>query len=69
MSKQNVVEWSGRDTIRDELTELIREGARKLIREALEPEVSELLSALSGRRDVSGRAAVVRNGCQPERDI
>jgi len=69
MSKYNVVELSGRETRRDELTELIREGASKLIREALEAEVSELLSSLSGRRAKSGRAAVVRNGYQPERDI
>ncbi len=69
MSKHNVVELSGRETSRDELTELIRDGARKLISEALESEVSELLSDLSGRRDASGRAAVVRNGYQPERAI
>ncbi len=66
MSKHNVVELSGRDTNRDELTELIRDGAHKLISEALEAEVSDLLSALSGRRDAPGRAAVVRNGYQPE---
>ena len=69
MSKHNVVELSGRDTSRDELTALIRDGARKLVSEALEVEVSELLASLSGRRDASGRAAVVRNGYQPERDI
>jgi transposase-like protein len=69
MSKHNVVELSGRETSRDELTELIRDGARKLISEALESEVGELLSGFSGRRDASGRAAVVRNGYQPERDI
>ena len=69
MSKHNVVELSGRETNRDELTELIRDGARKLISEALESEVSELLAGFSGRRDTSGRAAVVRNGYQPERDI
>ncbi len=69
MSKHNVVELSGRETSRDELTELIRDGARKLISEALESEVSELLSGFSERRDASGRAAVVRNGYQPERAI
>jgi transposase-like protein len=69
MSKHNVVELSGRETSRDELTELIRDGARKLVSEALEAEVSELLASLSGRRDAWGRAAVVRNGHQPERAI
>jgi putative transposase len=69
MSKHNVVEMSGRASVRDELTELIRTGARKLITEALESEVAELLTALSGRKDAGGRAAVVRNGYQPEREI
>ena len=68
MSKHNVVELAGREKIRDELTDLIREGACKLIAQGLELEVSELLSALSGRQDEAGRAAVVRNGYQP-RDI
>ena len=69
MSKHNVVALAGREKIRDELTDLIREGACKLIAQGLELEVSELLSALSGRQDEAGRAAVVRNGYQPERDI
>ena len=69
MSKHNVVELAGREKIRDELTDLIREGACKLIAQGLELEVSELLSALSGRQDEAAVAAVVRNGYQPERDI
>ena len=69
MGKHNVVELLGRDAIRDELTELIREGASRLIREAVEVELSELLESLSGRQDVDGRAAVVRNGYHPEREI
>ncbi len=68
MSKSNVVELTGREG-RDELTELIRTGARKLIAQALEAEVSELLSSFAGRRDEHGRAAAVRNGYQPEREI
>lgn len=43
MSKHNVVELSGRDTGRDELTEFIRDGARKLVREALVAEVHDSL--------------------------
>ncbi len=35
MNEHNVVELSGRETSRDELTELLREGARKLIGEAV----------------------------------
>ncbi len=40
MSKHNVVEMSGRDRSRNELTELIPDGARKLINEALEAEAN-----------------------------
>ena len=50
MSKHNVVELSGRENIRDELMELIRDGAHKLIAQGLELEVKELLSALSRRQ-------------------
>ncbi len=69
MSKNTVVEIVGREHIRDELTDLIREGACKLIAQGLELEVSELLSRMTGRQDELGRAAVVRNGYQPTRDI
>ena len=47
MSKNNVIELSGREENRDELTELIRSGARELISQALQAEVSELLTSLS----------------------
>ncbi len=68
MGKSNVVELTGREG-RDELTELIRTGARKLIARVLEAEVSELLSSFAGRYDEQDRALVVRNGYQPEREI
>jgi putative transposase len=40
-----------------------------LVGEALESEVRELLSGSAGRRNELGRAAMVRNGYQPERAI
>lgn len=54
---------------RDTLTELMRAGARKLIAEALEAEVTELLATYADQQDDQGRAVVVRNGHQPEREI
>ena len=36
MNESNVIDLSGRDAGRDELTELMRAGARKLIAQALE---------------------------------
>ena len=53
MSKHNVVEMSGRETSRDDLTKLIHDGARKLVRETLETEFDELLVSFSKRRDAS----------------
>ena len=64
MSKNNVVDIPGRENIRDELTDLIRAGACKLIAQGLELEVSEIISKMTERQDELGRAAVVRNGYQ-----
>jgi putative transposase len=55
--------------IEDPLTELLRDGARRLIAQAVEAELTEFLEQHEQRRDSRGRAAVVRNGHQPERDI
>lgn len=46
----------------------MRTGARQLI-EALEAEVTELLATYGDKQDDQGRAIVVRNGHQPEREI
>ncbi len=51
--------------VEDPLTELLRTGARQLIRQAVEAEVAELLARYVGERDAAGRAAVVRNGHLP----
>jgi transposase-like protein len=51
------------------LTELLREGAQRLLKQAVEAELSEFLAAYEGRSDEIGRAAVVRNGYLPEREV
>ena len=53
----------------DYLTSFLREGAQKLLREALEVEVSAFLSHYADRRDSHGRAEIVRNGYLPKRAI
>lgn len=53
----------------DLLTELIRTGARQLIERAVQAELAELLERFGNRRTEDGRAGVVRNGYQPEREI
>jgi len=69
MNKSNVVELSGREVIADPLTELLRQGARELIQQAVEAELAEFMARFEGRCLQDGRAAVVRNGYQPERPI
>lgn len=69
MSKSNIVELSGREEFTDKLTELVRTGARQIIQQAIEAELAEFMEQFSGRLLDNGKAAVVRNGYQPEREI
>lgn len=69
MNKHNVVQIEGRDLISDGLTQLLQNGARELLAQAIEAEVSDFLVQFQDRKLENGRSAVVRNGHQPERDI
>lgn len=69
MSKNNVVELSGRNQFTDSLTELLRTGARQLIQQAVEAELAEFMAQCKDQPLDNGRAAVVRNGYQPESEI
>ncbi len=69
MKKNTVIELSGRETFSDSLTELLRNGARALIQQAVEAELAGFLEQFSERFLDDGKAAVVRNGFQPERPI
>lgn len=51
------------------IEEMLRNGARRLIQQAVEAELSSVLEELSEVRALDGRRAVVRNGYQPEREI
>ena len=53
----------------DPLTEVIRDGARKLIGQAIEAELSALLAAVADQKLEDGRARLVRHGHLPEREI
>ena len=57
MSKNNVVKLTGRDTITDPLTELLRTGAEQLIYQAVEAEFLELLVEHSERRQRTAKQA------------
>lgn len=67
--ENNVVAFSGRQEITDALTELLRTGAVQLIQQAVEAELDGFMQQFSGRVLEGGKAAVVRNGYHPERDI
>lgn len=53
----------------DLLSTMLREGAQRLIAEALQAEFEEFLSQFAEQRDEQGRTAVVRNGAQPQREL
>ncbi len=53
----------------DPLTDLIREGARKMIEQAVEAELATLLAAFAEERLDDGRARLIRHGHFPEREI
>jgi putative transposase len=55
--------------IEDPLTELLRSGAKRLIKQAVEAELADLLASYAGQTDTGGRAAVVRNGYLPESEV
>lgn len=51
------------------LDEIARQGARKMLAQALEAEVDAYLRAAEGERDEQGRALVVKNGYARSREI
>lgn len=69
MADDSVVRFPKPGAIEDPLTELLRSGAQRLIHQAVEAELAELLERYAERRDSAGRATVVRNGYLPEREV
>ena len=53
----------------DPLLAVLREGARRMLMQAVEAEVEAFLAAHAGLVDQQGRRRVVRNGHAPERQI
>ena len=72
MSNDNVSELKNpgvANEVRDVLTEVLREGARTLLAQAIEEEVAEFLQRHRDRKDALGHARLVRNGYLPRRMI
>ncbi len=53
----------------DPLTAILRHGARKLLAQAIEAEVSAFIAGHAALRGEDGRRRVVRHGYLPEREI
>jgi transposase-like protein len=51
------------------IDEIVREGARRMLAEALQAEVDAYIAAFAGERDEDGRRLVVRNGFHQSRDV
>ena len=51
------------------LDELVRQGARQVIHQAIEAELVELLERFANVKTMHGKRAVVRNGYLPEREV
>ena len=52
----------------DALSDLVRDGAQRIIKQAVQAGLNAFLQTHADR-DADGRRAVVRNGYQPERDV
>jgi len=69
VTETNVFQLSQPGTFSDPLTEVLRNGARALLAQAVEAEVSSLLSCHADKLTDDGRRRLVRHGHLPEREI
>ena len=51
------------------IDEIVREGARRMLAEALQAEVDAYIAAFRDERDENGRRLVVRNGTHQPREV
>ena len=69
MPDDRVVAFRQPGEIDDPLTEVLRQGARKLLAQAVEGEVAVFLEAYADLTTEDGRQRLVRHGHLPERTI
>ena len=53
----------------DPFTDIIRDGARKLIEQAIQAELAVLMAAFSAEKLENGTSRLVRHGYLPEREV
>ena len=59
----------GKDRSPSLIDEIVREGARRMLAEALQAEVDAYIAAHAAERDENGRRLVVRNGYHQSREV
>ena len=69
MSDANVVKLLQPGSFTDPLTEVLRNGARALLAQAVEAEVAEFLAKHVDLKTATGLRRVVRHGHLPEREV
>src|SRR3977135_768185 len=69
MTETNVFQLTQPGTFSDPLTEVLRNGARTLLGQAVEAEVAAWLSTHTDKLTDDGRRRLVRHGHLPEREI
>jgi putative transposase len=68
-SDSTVVPLRQREAAEDPLTAVLRDGARRLLAQAVEAEAEAFLAAMRDKRLPDGRERVVRHGLGPERTV
>ena len=70
MSKDNVIDLKKPEQLIDDpISEIVRNGARRLLAQALEAEIEFFMNQYTGLRNERGKQRIVRNGYLPEREI
>ena len=69
MSKDNIIKLIQPGNVDDQLTEILRNGARALLAQAVEAEVSDFLGKHADLKTADGHQRVVRHGHLPEREV
>lgn len=70
MAQDNLIDLKNPESVIDDpISEILRNGARKLLAQALETEIEVFLNQYTELKDQQGRQRIVRNGYLPERKI
>ena len=69
MPKDNVIKLIQPGNVEDQLTEILRNGARSLLAQAVEAEVADFLGKHTDLKTEDGHQRVVRHGHLPEREV